>query len=283
LGVECKLTKALLEGRCGATAFQRRPSLTLSQASKRMQYYVDDLLSLKQAWLGWDALLGPDGADEDAWEYRLNNMPVLETSVAHDPDRTFARNKFKAVCAMGSTLIARMFAEYFSITTDDVAGGDFGPFRFACKHGHLEVARWITDEFDLGSAEARLRDNYVLGVACQNGFLDVAIWLVERFKLDVRDVRADNNFALVYAAKNGHAEVVEWMLGAFPALSIADLRTDDCAPFRLACQLGHLEVARLLYRHFPMELADVRSSGNYALHNAVQMGRWHIAHRPHRQ
>ena len=245
--------------------FMNLDTLThLRLVSKRMQMQVDNFLPYKSAFLGWAAL--QESNDADAWEYRLDYMPIGVL------DRDFVRKTFRACCKAGSTIIARKVAAAFKITHDDVMYEEAGPFRDACRYGHQPLALWLADEFELNRSVVRARDNYCIGTACQFGHIDVVNWLCDvRFGLDLADIRADDNFALRYAAMNGHLFVIEFLLDRFQ-FTLSDIKTDSFIAVRIACQLGFDDIAKCLVHNFRLRPEDLRSMGNYALYNACVEG-----------
>lgn len=243
---------------------------TISQlrtVSKRIQFMVDDLLPLKPAFVGWEALL-ENIYDVDAWEYRLDYIPLTGTLA----DRDFVRGTFRSLCKAGSTIIALKVIDAFKITQEDVMHEEAGPFRDCCRYGHQPLALRLADDFELNRNVVRLRENYCIGTACQYGHIEVVNWLCDvRWNLELSDVRADDNFALRYAALNGHCDVIQFLLERFP-FTRADVLTDSLFAVRIACQKGFENVARLLVSHFRLGPEDLRSMGNYALYYACEEG-----------
>ncbi|MCY3974400.1 MAG: ankyrin repeat domain-containing protein [Simkaniaceae bacterium] len=169
--------------------------------------------------------------------------------------------------------------------------------------GHCDVIRWLIGKgVPVDRANRKDKNATALAYACANGHTDAAQLLLAA--CTAQKHRPKMGGAFTRAARNGHVEAMQWLIGccegadllqaygeeALVAASIGGSTEvvewllqrkvpveDDTRAFFHACQNGHIEVAKLLYRCNPRLVETAESArGDTALILAAQAGHGEI-------
>ena len=114
------------------------------------------------------------------------------------------------------------------------------PLCVACRTGSLNIAKHLVD---LGvDMHEPVVDSTLLHVAVSNGNLQIASWLVEQ-GMSVETVDAAGFSAIHICARDNNFEGVQLLLSLGADAGVVGIS----APLHVACFLGNLEVAKLLF------------------------------------
>jgi len=109
-----------------------------------------------------------------------------------------------------------------------------------------------------------------LHASCANGDL-LYLKTVLFPHLTLKHIRNKDNCAFRLACQFGHLEVAKWIHGNFP-LCEYDVNIFDHECLRFSCGNGHLEVAKWLVSEFNLTSKNIRCGDNFALMNSCQNG-----------
>lgn len=164
-------------------------------------------------------------------------------------------------------------------------------FNLSCKHGHLDIAKWIMDQwyselrrkfgisdqsnvpvpvFNTIRRDKRRNMDYwlmkflhvngngkkqkqtfiinksILIECCINGNLDVLKWFKKSLKVPFNGY-VDAEYLFGLACQHGHIEIVKWLYKIFKKFgSVININATKEYAFRWACANGHIEVVEYL-------------------------------------
>ena len=152
-------------------------------------------------------------------------------------------------------------------------------FRKACRDNKLSIAKWLVDTYNINihvndnivfidaAAKGRIdllkwllllptanvhdQDEYIFISACGYGQLETAKWLLATYpNINVRGPIINGEYedsAIMQAVTYGYINILQWFL----TLPGTDVHYKDEQIFRLACEAGHLEIAKWMYETYP--------------------------------
>jgi len=151
----------------------------------------------------------------------------------------------RKACIAGDLDTARLIAEQFKITVEDIRAG--GILRRACADGHLGLVQWLVTTFGLTAED--IRTESVLCGACIHGHLEVAQWLVTTFGLTAEDVRTGCVVpVLVPVYWYNFIEVAAWLIATFE-LTLDDVRGYHGDDLRLISYCARPSTIEWIVRH----------------------------------
>ena len=115
---------------------------------------------------------------------------------------------------------------------------------------------------------------YILQSLCKKAALHDLIKIHDQFVWSQDDVRSNHNHAFRLACQRGHLDVAKWLHTVFQ-LTDDDARSCANNAFISACAYGHLDTAQWLYTTFQLTVEDVISCNRQAFVYA------HFNHHPY--
>lgn len=137
-------------------------------------------------------------------------------------------------------------------------------FRVSCFNGNIEMVKWF---YEIGLFSSRVVDQHLFNGVCCAGFLLIAKFIYEIHKFDIHD----SSFEVI--CQDGKLDMVLWFYEiGFNTDTDESLLVDRV--FYSTCKVGHLAIAKLLYKR---ELIDISSVFNILIDDpnvSVRIKRW---------
>ena len=149
---------------------------------------------------------------------------------------------------------------------DDINGRS--PLHQACIAGSIRLVKLCVDKQPNLLEKPDSYDRTPLHYATMHGHSEIVSYLLGR-SANPAATDMDGYTALMHAITQGHLEVVQIFVQDKLTLEPTDI-SHDLIPLSLACQYGHVEVARLLLRCGAKVLPN--SEGMYPQHFAAKAG-----------
>ncbi|KAJ3256459.1 hypothetical protein HK103_005457 [Boothiomyces macroporosus] len=192
-------------------------------------------------------------------------------------------------CKNGHDKVVKHLLQYPNVDPSD---GENYAIVFASENGHLETVKLLLADSRVDSSTQR---NKPLRFASKNGHLEIVELLLQSPNVDPS---AENNNAIHRALEHDHLEIVDVLLKdtrVIDSLDVTSLITaaaskghysliQKLVPFKpdfsasnyaiqLACEHGHLEIAKLLIEQCNSDPAE---NDNYPLIYASMNGHFHV-------
>lgn len=222
---------------------------------------------------------GVSQEERDRWFIKASSggyvaiLSWLYKKFTYPPDTLYTA--FESACIYGRIVVVNWLLSVTSL--DNVRPRDEHTFINACYTNNLRMAMWLKDTFGLPEQLGQEGSTYeeVFVKICGNGQLRVAKWLDTTTKIRLEQPKRLE--ALYEACSNGQKHVVLWLLerGGIYGSVIAEYQNN--AIFHIACEYGHLDIAKLLTFKFFQVSTKARDNGCDTFHSACKNGHLDVA------
>jgi len=192
-------------------------------------------------------------------KWLINNWPDIDKNANK-------KETFEKVCANGKLEIAKLLRIRWwgHNPLDDIIGYD--SLIVSCNKGDLLLFKWLLRQYTQYAFDI----NQAFDTACLYGYIDMAKWIKEYWTNVPQQTTLD--MAVSNACIKGKLDLLVWLCSF--KNPIPNIRKNDDAAFRYACENGHLIIAIWLIHHFPI---DIQAKSNYAFRYACANGHMDVA------